>query len=341
MQQRPPAAARAAACASGSRCRCSRSVTSSVPISTAASPASSTRDAAIPASHRPTTVPIAPTRISSSDSGSGCHGACGRSPTRRACPEHAARRSRGPLQARGAAPLARRLRRASAALGLGAAAVAAPEPAAAAAPGRWAPLARAPAPALVALRHGVSSLAGVRCAASTSIASAYAGARCPRRRPRPSRPGAASPTARCRVRFPVGEYAAALRAKLRSFARVQLVGELVNLRPARARVYFELRDADRRDPLRGLAQGLGGDARARRRGARRGHAGRGGRRLRLLPRQRDLLARASPSRSPTCASPARATCWPASSGCASSSTPRGCSSARSGSPGRCCRARSA
>jgi exodeoxyribonuclease VII large subunit len=43
--------------------------------------------------------------------------------------------------------------------------------------------------------------------------------------------------------FPVGEYAEALRAKLRSFARVQLVGELVNLRQARARVYFELRDA--------------------------------------------------------------------------------------------------
>ncbi len=43
--------------------------------------------------------------------------------------------------------------------------------------------------------------------------------------------------------FPVGEYAAALRTKLRSLARVQLVGELVNLRPSRARVYFELRDA--------------------------------------------------------------------------------------------------
>jgi exodeoxyribonuclease VII large subunit len=42
--------------------------------------------------------------------------------------------------------------------------------------------------------------------------------------------------------FPVGEYARALRVKLRSFARVQLVGELVNLRPSRARVYFELRD---------------------------------------------------------------------------------------------------
>jgi exodeoxyribonuclease VII large subunit len=43
--------------------------------------------------------------------------------------------------------------------------------------------------------------------------------------------------------FPVGEYAAALRGRLRSFTRVQLMGELVNLRPSRARVYFELRDA--------------------------------------------------------------------------------------------------
>ena len=44
--------------------------------------------------------------------------------------------------------------------------------------------------------------------------------------------------------YPVGEYAARLRDRLRAFARVQLVGELVNLRPARARVYFELRDAN-------------------------------------------------------------------------------------------------
>jgi exodeoxyribonuclease VII large subunit len=43
--------------------------------------------------------------------------------------------------------------------------------------------------------------------------------------------------------YPVGEYAAALRSKLRSFTRVQLIGELANLRAARARVYFELRDA--------------------------------------------------------------------------------------------------
>ena len=43
--------------------------------------------------------------------------------------------------------------------------------------------------------------------------------------------------------FGVGEYAAALRAQLRAFTRVQLVGELADLRPSRARVYFELRDA--------------------------------------------------------------------------------------------------
>jgi exodeoxyribonuclease VII large subunit len=43
--------------------------------------------------------------------------------------------------------------------------------------------------------------------------------------------------------FPVGEYARVLRSRLRSFARVQLMGELVNLRPSRARVYFELRDS--------------------------------------------------------------------------------------------------
>ncbi len=43
--------------------------------------------------------------------------------------------------------------------------------------------------------------------------------------------------------YAVGRYAARLREQLRSFARVQLIGELVNLRVARTRVYFELRDA--------------------------------------------------------------------------------------------------
>ena len=42
--------------------------------------------------------------------------------------------------------------------------------------------------------------------------------------------------------YPVGEYSDALRRRLRAFARVQLIGELVNLRLARARAYFELRD---------------------------------------------------------------------------------------------------
>jgi exodeoxyribonuclease VII large subunit len=45
--------------------------------------------------------------------------------------------------------------------------------------------------------------------------------------------------------FAVGRYAARLRDQLRSFTRVQLTGELANLRPpTRARAYFELRDAD-------------------------------------------------------------------------------------------------
>jgi len=45
--------------------------------------------------------------------------------------------------------------------------------------------------------------------------------------------------------YAVGDYAAALRSKLRSFTRVQIVGEVANLRPpTRARAYFELRDAD-------------------------------------------------------------------------------------------------
>jgi exodeoxyribonuclease VII large subunit len=59
----------------------------------------------------------------------------------------------------------------------------------------------------------------------------------------PARP-AGIPESRLAGPFPVGEYAAALRSRLREFARVQLIGELVNLRPSRARVYFELRDSD-------------------------------------------------------------------------------------------------
>jgi exodeoxyribonuclease VII large subunit len=43
--------------------------------------------------------------------------------------------------------------------------------------------------------------------------------------------------------YPVGSYAAQLKRRLQEFARVQLVGEVWGFRPARARVYFELRDA--------------------------------------------------------------------------------------------------
>jgi exodeoxyribonuclease VII large subunit len=42
--------------------------------------------------------------------------------------------------------------------------------------------------------------------------------------------------------YGVGEYAAALRDRLRGFAKVQLTGEACDVRLARARVYFELRD---------------------------------------------------------------------------------------------------
>jgi len=43
--------------------------------------------------------------------------------------------------------------------------------------------------------------------------------------------------------YPVGTYAAQLQRRLREFARVQLEGEVWGVRLARARVYFELRDA--------------------------------------------------------------------------------------------------
>jgi exodeoxyribonuclease VII large subunit len=42
--------------------------------------------------------------------------------------------------------------------------------------------------------------------------------------------------------YPVGSYAAQLKARLQQFAHVQLIGEVWGFRSARARVYFELRD---------------------------------------------------------------------------------------------------
>ncbi len=60
--------------------------------------------------------------------------------------------------------------------------------------------------------------------------------------PATERTGAGIPGSELPGPYGVGEYARALRARLRAFAHVQLVGELVNLRPSRARMYFELRD---------------------------------------------------------------------------------------------------
>src|SRR5215216_5903798 len=42
--------------------------------------------------------------------------------------------------------------------------------------------------------------------------------------------------------WPVGRYAERLRERLREFSRVQVFGEVFNLRPGRVRVWFELRD---------------------------------------------------------------------------------------------------
>ena len=59
----------------------------------------------------------------------------------------------------------------------------------------------------------------------------------------PGRPGGI-PGSALAGPFPVGAYARKLRDELRKRARVQLFGEVWNLSRSRARVYFELRDAD-------------------------------------------------------------------------------------------------
>ena len=42
--------------------------------------------------------------------------------------------------------------------------------------------------------------------------------------------------------WPVGQYAARLRERLRSLSRVQVFGEVFGFKAGRARVWFELRD---------------------------------------------------------------------------------------------------
>ncbi len=60
-------------------------------------------------------------------------------------------------------------------------------------------------------------------------------------RPQPGRPDGI-PGSGLSGPWPVGQYAERLRDRLRSFSRVQVFGEVFNLRPGRARVWFELRD---------------------------------------------------------------------------------------------------
>ena len=79
--------------------------------------------------------------------------------------------------------------------------------------------------------------------------------------------------------WPVGQYADRLRDRLRALARVQVFGEVFNLRAGRARVWFELRDARGALPCSMWRE----DFDAARGAARRRHARRGRGRLRLLP----------------------------------------------------------
>src|SRR5450755_2145217 len=136
--------------------------------------------------------------------------------------------------------------------------------------------------------------------------------------------------------YPAGSYAAQLKRRLQDFARVQLVGEVWGLRPSRVRVYFELRDARGalpcsmwRNEFDALGTSLSDGMRV--------VVGGGCDYYPAAPRPRPP----SPSASPSCASPVRETCWWRSSGCDDGSTPTGCSSHRSGWPGRRCPARSA
>ena len=62
--------------------------------------------------------------------------------------------------------------------------------------------------------------------------------------PQPQSAGEGIPDSRFPGPYPVGSYAAQLKRRLGEFTRVQLVGEVWGCRTSRARVYFELRDAN-------------------------------------------------------------------------------------------------
>ena len=119
-------------------------------------------------------------------------------------------------------------------------------------------------------------------------------------------------------------------AGCRSSRASSSTGEVWGLRrEPRARLLRAAR-RPRRAAVLDVALGL----RAARHRARRRAAGRRRRRLRLLPRQRHLLAVVHVRGLASCGSPARATCWWRSSACAGGCTPTACSSRRSGLPGR-------
>ena len=193
---------------------------------------------------KPTIVPIAPTRISSSEKGHGCHGASGRSPT----PPGSRLARSGVARSPSRAPRAR----------LAAEAAPAGRSAAAVAAGSRASLVPAPPerrlrgrPFLPAFRFDTDQPGGNSQRGMAVDRSAYAqrqmslhtgsGEARPAGIPESSLPGP----------YPVGSYAAMLRRQLRKFARVQLLGELVNLR---RRAHARLLRAARRRPARSPAR---------------------------------------------------------------------------------------
>src|SRR3954447_12438764 len=58
----------------------------------------------------------------------------------------------------------------------------------------------------------------------------------------PESPPAGIPGSELTGPWPVGQYAARLRERLRGFARVQVFGEVFGFKAGRAKVWFELRD---------------------------------------------------------------------------------------------------
>ena len=185
--------------------------------------------------------------------------------------------------------------------------------------GRHPPGRARPRRASCRLRHRISSdsatCAGSRCARLYASLTPDA-----RRRRRP----AGIPGSRLTGPWPVGQYAAALRERLRAFPRVQVFGEVFSLRVGRARVWFELRDERGALPCSMWRQdfdALGRAARRRAAGRRRG-------RLRLLPglagRVAGVLLRGRGAAHRRRGRPAR----PARAAAARARTPRACSRRR-------------